>query len=112
MERCSSSSQLVEQILQLLQLQKNFLFHPYLGCFSYRYLIFLGPLDVFFHLCSAQPVQLALFTVEEVGRAKKILSGVSAAAALYPQSLVAMAVVGLVKGASDTAWIRSSYLTM
>jgi hypothetical protein len=46
-------------------------------------------------LCSVLPVQLLLFTLEEVGRAKKIISGVSAASALYPQSLVAMAVVGL-----------------
>ena len=63
-----------------------------------RYLIFLGPLDVCYHLCSVLPVQLLLFTLEEVGRAKKIVSGVSAASALYPQSLVAMAVVGLLKG--------------
>ena len=60
--------------------------------------MFLGPLEVCFHLCTSLPVQLALFTVEEVGRAKKILSGVSAASALYPGSLVAMAVVGMLKG--------------
>ena len=64
----------------------------------YRYLVFLSPLDTCFHWCSALPVQLALFSVEEVGRAKKILSGVTAASALYPESVLAMAIVGLVKG--------------
>ena len=66
----------------------------------YRYLIFLGPLDICFHVCASLPVQLALYTVEEVGRAKKILSGVTAASHLYPDSLLAMAVVGLLKGES------------
>ena len=44
------------------------------------------------------PVQMALLTVEELGRAKKILSGVAMASDLYPQSMLAMAIVGMIKG--------------
>ena len=63
-----------------------------------RYLVFFSPLDVCVYLCSATPVQLALHTVEEVGRAKKILSGVTMASTLYPHSILAMAIVGMLKG--------------
>lgn len=49
-------------------------------------------------MCAATPVQLTLFFVEEIGRAKKILSGVTAASALYPHSILAMAIIGMIKG--------------
>ena len=39
-----------------------------------------------------------LLTIHEFARAKKVLSGVTMAAALYPNSLVAMAIVGMFKG--------------
>lgn len=63
-----------------------------------RYFIFFSPLDVCFFVCAATPVQLTLFFVEEIGRAKKILSGVTAASALYPHSILAMAIIGMIKG--------------
>jgi len=45
-------------------------------------------------------VQLILHTIEEFARAKKVLSGVVMAMALYPDSVVAMAIVGMFKGNS------------
>ena len=63
-----------------------------------RYLIYFSPFDVFYYLCAATPVRLMLLTIHEFARAKKVLSGVTMAAALYPNSLVAMAIVGMFKG--------------
>ena len=63
-----------------------------------RYLIYFCPFDVFYYLCAATPVRLTLLAVHEFARAKKVLSGVTMAAALYPNSLVAMAIVGMLKG--------------
>ena len=63
-----------------------------------RYLIYFCPFDVFYYLCAATPVRLMLLTIHEFARAKKVLSGVTMAAALYPNSLVAMAIVGMFKG--------------
>jgi hypothetical protein len=76
------------------------------------YLVFFSPLNVCFYLCSSMPLQVALFTVEEVARAKKILSGVTAASAHYPHSLIAMAVVGTLKGSGKKwgiTWYRLVY---
>ncbi len=39
-----------------------------------------------------------LLLVEELARAKKIFAGVTLAASVYPQCLLAMAVVGMFKG--------------
>ena len=64
----------------------------------HRYFIFFSPLDICYFLCAAAPVHLLLYTVEEFGRAKKVLSGVTMASELYPQSMVAMAIVGMLKG--------------
>ena len=64
----------------------------------YRYMVFLSPYDIGYALCLATPVQLSLSVIEELARAKKVYSGVAMAAAVYPQSLLAMAVVGMLKG--------------
>ena len=44
------------------------------------------------------PLKLVLLLVEELARAKKIFAGVTLAASVYPNSLLAMAVVGMFKG--------------
>lgn len=71
---------------------------PFPCTIVHRYFIFFSPLDICYVLCAATPVQLLLYTVEEFGRAKKVLSGVTMASELYPQSMVAMAIVGMLKG--------------
>ena len=62
--------------------------------------MFLSPYDIGYALTHATPVQLTLYIIEEFARAKKVYSGVVMASAVYPQSLVAMAVVGMLKGNS------------
>ena len=81
-----------------------------------RYLIYFSPFDVFYYLCAATPVRLMLLTIHEFARAKKVMSGVTMAAALYPNSLVAMAIVGMFKGSpvpilffSFPFWLSHSY---
>jgi len=69
-------------------------------CILCWYLIYFSPFDVFYYLCAATPVQLILHTIEEFARAKKVLSGVVMAMTLYPNSMVAMAIVGMFKGNS------------
>ena len=63
-----------------------------------RYLVFFSPLDVFFALCHFTPLNLLLWIVKELSRAKKVYSGVVMAAGYYSNSLLAMAVVGMLKG--------------
>ena len=63
-----------------------------------RYLVFFSPLDICYGLCHFIPVNLALWVVKELARAKKAYSGVTMAAVVYPDSLLAMAVVGMLKG--------------
>ena len=65
---------------------------------SLRYIVFLSPYDIGYALCLATPIQLILYIIEEFGRAKKVYSGVTMAAGVYPKSLLAMAVVGMLKG--------------
>lgn len=65
--------------------------------FDLRYLVFFSPLDVFVYLCALWPLELLLTVVEEFGRAKKLLSGVGMAHALYPSSVFAMAIAGMLK---------------
>ena len=43
-------------------------------------------------------MQLFLYSVEELGRAKKILHGVKLASSLYPHSIVAVAIAGMIMG--------------
>lgn len=69
-----------------------------LGFISCRYLVFFSPLDVCYGLCHFVPVNLALWVVKELARAKKAYSGVLMASTVYPDSLLAMAVVGMLKG--------------
>ena len=61
-------------------------------------MVFLSPFDVGYALCLATPIQLILYTIEEFARAKKVYAGVAMAAAVYPNSMLAMAVVGMLKG--------------
>ena len=63
-----------------------------------RYIVFLSPHDIGYSLCLTTPIQLILYMIEEFARAKKVFSGVTMAAAVYPKSLLAMAVVGMLKG--------------
>lgn len=63
-----------------------------------RYLIFFSPLDLFYLLTLLTPLRLVLLLVKELARAKKIFAGVTLATSVYPQSLLAMAIVGMFKG--------------
>ena len=63
-----------------------------------RYIVFLSPHDIGYSLCLTTPIQLILYMIEEFARAKKVFSGITMAAAVYPKSLLAMAVVGMLKG--------------
>ena len=66
-----------------------------------RYMIFLSPYDIGYALCLSSPIQLILYIIEEFARAKKVYNGVAMAAAVYPQSMLAMAVVGMLKGTAQ-----------
>ena len=75
--------------------------HAYFASLSLslsRYIVFLSPHDIGYSLCLTTPIQLILYMIEEFARAKKVFSGVTMAAAVYPKSLLAMAVVGMLKG--------------
>ena len=63
-----------------------------------RYLVFFSPLDAFYSLCHFTPLFLVLGILKEISRAKKVYSGIGMAAAVYPNSMLAMAVVGMLKG--------------
>ena len=60
--------------------------------------MFFSPIDVFFALCHFTPLNLLLWILKELSRAKKVYSGVVMAAGVYPDSLLAMVVVGMLKG--------------
>ena len=63
-----------------------------------RYLVFFSPLDMCYNLCCMPPVTLTLWIIKELSRAKKVYSGVTSAAELYPESILIMAIVGMFKG--------------
>ena len=63
----------------------------------YRYIIFFSPFDIAYYLSSAMPILLVLSGIEEFARVKKVFLGVVMASKLYPQSVVAMAIVGMFK---------------
>ena len=65
---------------------------------THRYLIFFSPFDICYGLCHFLPVNLILWIIKELVRAKKVYSGVKMAANVYPNSLLAMAIVGMFKG--------------
>ena len=60
--------------------------------------MFFSPKDVCYGFCHFIPVNLALWIVKELATAKKVFSGVTMAAEIYPTSILAMAVVGMFKG--------------
>src|SRR5687768_10505291 len=62
------------------------------------YLIFYSPLDIAYLLSKTLPCRLIFASLKEMGRCHKVLDGVNAAAKVYPQSYLAMALIGMIRG--------------
>ena len=55
-------------------------------------------MDLCYILTLFTPFKLALLIVEEFARAKKMYAGITLATSVYPNSLLAIALIGMIKG--------------
>ncbi|CAG0888550.1 unnamed protein product [Cyprideis torosa] len=62
------------------------------------YFIFYMPFDIGYKITKVLPIKVVLAAMKEIYRCKKVHDGVTHAAKIYPQGILAMIVIGTVKG--------------